>query len=91
MPPTPPPPCPLEEDPVLAARVERALRPYAGRLTPEALAEARRALALVLSTHPQTAALLDRIRQSGAPGSSGVVARRSAGGDEHDGGEKKVG
>jgi len=72
--PDPPPPA----DPVLEARIEHAVKPYVGRLTPEALAECRRVLALILTSHPRTAALLDRIRQPSVPDSSGVVVRQGS-------------
>jgi hypothetical protein len=60
---------------VLEARIQHALAPYVGRLTPEALAEARRLLTLTLITHPVLAPLVERLQQPVAPGgASGVVA-----------------
>jgi hypothetical protein len=61
---------PPEEDPVLEARIQHALAPYVDRLTPAALAEARRMLTLMLTTHPVLAPLMDRVRQGEA--STGV-------------------
>jgi hypothetical protein len=61
------------EDPVLEARIQHALLPYIHRLTPAALAEARRLLTVVLTTHPVAAPLMNRLRERRAPGSSGVV------------------
>jgi hypothetical protein len=81
----------VDDDPILEARIQHALRPYHGRLTPAALAEARRMLALILTTNPRTAALLERIRQSGAPGSSGVVASSGGAGAAAVTEAKKVG
>ncbi len=63
------------EDPALEARLQHALAPYAGRLTPKALAEARRLLTVTLTTHPVLAPLMDRVRDQGVPGASGVVAK----------------
>ena len=45
-------------DPVVEARIRHALAPYEGRLTPEALAEARRVLTVILTTHPVLAPLI---------------------------------
>lgn len=64
---TPPP-----EDPILEARIQHALKPHLGRLTPKALAEARRLLTLVLTTHPVAAPLMNRLRERSPPGRSGV-------------------
>lgn len=68
------------EDPVLEARIVHALAPYVGRLTPEALAEARVLLTVALTTHPVLAPLMDEVRQQAA-GSSGVVQKEDAGAD----------
>lgn len=62
------------EDPVLEARIQHALKPYAHMLTPEALAEARQAVTLVLTTHPVAVRLMNRLRERSVPGSSGVAA-----------------
>lgn len=72
------------EDPVLEARVERALAPYKDVLTPEALAEARLLLSVTLTTHPDIAPLMDRLRQGlakkgDAPETSGVVVKDDGG------------
>jgi hypothetical protein len=48
-------------------------------------------LVLIFTTNPRTAALLERVRQSGTPGSSGVVARRTAGAADDGLEEEKVG
>ena len=63
------------EDPILEARIQHALSPYIGRLTPKALAEARRLLNLVLTTHPVAAPLMNRLRERIPPGKSGVKRR----------------
>jgi hypothetical protein len=62
---------PAAEDPVLEARLQHALKRYRKRLTPEGLAEARRMLTLVLTTHPVAAPLLDKLRTRTAPDTSG--------------------
>ena len=69
---TDPPDAPQPEDPVLEARIQHALKPHIGRLTPKALAEARRLLTLVLTTHPVAAPLMNRLRERSPPGRSGV-------------------
>jgi hypothetical protein len=68
------------EDPVLEARIQHALKPHIGRLTPKAMAEARRLLILVLTTHPVAAPLMNRLRERSPPGRSGVSG--SPGNDE---------
>jgi hypothetical protein len=60
------------EDPVLEARIQHALKPHAHRLTPKGLAEARRLLTLVLTTHPVAAPLMNRLRERSPPGRSDV-------------------
>lgn len=72
------------EDPVLEARIERALAPYKDVLTPEALAEARLLLSVTLTTHPDVAPLMERLRQGAAkkgdaPETSGVVVKDEPG------------
>jgi hypothetical protein len=64
-------------DPIVETTIEDVLRPYVGRLTPEALEEARRSLSFVLHTHPHATRLLDQIREKLAKG-SGVVTTRTA-------------
>lgn len=66
------------EDPVLDERIEHAIAPYRGRLTPEALDEARRLLAVMLTTHPVLAPLLDQVREQAATKATGVVPRRGS-------------
>jgi len=61
---------------ILEARIQHALAPYVGRLTPEALAEARRLLTVTLTTHPVLAPLVERLQEPvAAGGASGVVAK----------------
>ena len=50
---------------------QHALEPYRRRLAGEALAEARRMLTLVFTTHPVAAPLLDSLRRRTAPDTSG--------------------
>jgi hypothetical protein len=67
------------DDPLLEARILHALAPYQDRLTPTALAEARRLLTVLLTTHPVLEPLMDRVRQGAAPKTSGVAAKDGAG------------
>lgn len=64
-----------KRDEVLEARIQHALAPYVGRLTPDALAEARRLLTVTLTTHPVLAPLVEQLREPIAAGASGVVAQ----------------
>jgi hypothetical protein len=76
----PPPPSKPAPDPVLEARIQHALAPYVGRLTPAALADARRMLEVVLTTHPTLAPAMDRLRQA--------TRDREAAGGEGGGGKR---
>ena len=69
------PPADFDPDPVLEAAIDRAVAPYVHMLTPEGLAESRRMLAVVLTTHPDAAPRLERLRAAAA---SGIVVRRDA-------------
>ena len=51
--------------------------PYVNRLTPKALAEARKLVTVVLTTHPVATRLMDRLREQSTQGSSGVRASRA--------------
>ena len=83
---------PEQEDPVLEARIQHALKPYLGRLTPEALTEARRALTLVLTTHPVAVRLMNRLRERNPQGASGVTTTPAeAAAIEQPGGEAQSG
>jgi hypothetical protein len=66
------------DDPVLEARIQHALAPYQDRLTPAALAEARRLLTVMLTTHPAMVPLMDRVRQGASPKKSGVATKGGA-------------
>jgi hypothetical protein len=68
-------------DPALEARIQHALAPYVGRLTDEALAEARLLLTVALTTHPVLAPLMDQVCEQAA-GSSGVVQKDEPGQDD---------
>jgi hypothetical protein len=59
---------------VLEARIQHALAPYVGRLTPDALAEARRLLTVTLTTHPVLAPLVEQLQGPAEAGASGGVA-----------------
>ncbi|MFO0758594.1 MAG: hypothetical protein U0359_19025 [Byssovorax sp.] len=63
------------EDPLLKARVDAAIAPYEGRLAPEALAECRRMLTVLLLTDPEAAPLMERIRSHFDTNRSGVLTR----------------
>jgi hypothetical protein len=60
----PPPAAKPAPDPVLEERIQHALAPYVGRLTPLALQEARRTLEVILTTHPTLAPAMERLRQA---------------------------
>jgi hypothetical protein len=64
------------DDALLQARIDRAVEPYEKRLSPAVLTECRRMLAVILTTHPDAAPLMERIRAELAKKGSGVVARR---------------
>jgi hypothetical protein len=64
----PPPASKPAPDPVLEARIQHALAPYVGRLTPAALEDARRMLEVVLTTHPTLAPAMERLRQTARDG-----------------------
>lgn len=66
------------DDPLLQVRIDHAIKPYEKHLSPEALAECRRMLAVLLTTHPIAAPLMDQIRAELAKRGSDVVARRPA-------------
>lgn len=51
------------EDPVLVKIVRKTLAPYAGRVSPDRLAEYRNLLILFLTTHPAMAKRYDQLRQ----------------------------
>jgi hypothetical protein len=71
-----------DPDPVLEARIQHALAPYRDRLTPAGLAEARRMLTVLLTTHPVLSPLMERVRQGtkAAPETSGVAPKDDAAG-----------
>lgn len=56
-----------DDDPHLAAEVERALAPYRAILLDEDIAAMKELLEHALTTHPVGAALLDRTRPRAAP------------------------
>jgi hypothetical protein len=53
---------PEDDDPVLAAEMERALRPYEGLVPPQMLLVLRDILRNALTEHPVGRTLLDRVR-----------------------------
>ncbi|AUX34377.1 MULTISPECIES: hypothetical protein [Sorangium] len=63
-------------DPILEARVARAVAPYADLLPAEDLEALRALTARFLATHPVAAPLVDRLRPRTPPASSGEVDRR---------------
>ena len=71
-----PSPEPDDIDPILEARVEHAVAPYAGLLPAEDLEALRAATRRFLKSHPSAAPLVDRLRRRKAPGASGETERR---------------
>ncbi|WP_437720596.1 hypothetical protein [Sorangium sp. So ce861] len=69
-------PEPDDGDPILEARVARAVAPYADLLPAEDLEALRALTARFLATHPVAAPLVDRLRPRTPPASSGEVDRR---------------
>lgn len=53
---------PLLDDPELSLAIEQALAPFEGMLPAATLAQMRREMAIQLSTHPHTAAMLRQLR-----------------------------
>lgn len=69
-------PEPDEADPVLEARVDHAVAPYAGLLPAEDLDALRDLTRRFLATHPVAAPLVDRLRPRATPDASGEADRR---------------
>jgi hypothetical protein len=58
-------------DPYVEAQIERALGRYAGKVSPEVLAQMRARLEEMLTTHSVAVGLLEQLRKSPVPVSSG--------------------
>jgi hypothetical protein len=69
-------PEPDDRDPILEARVEHAVEPYAGLLPDEDLEILRAMTRKFLAMHPVAARLMDRLRSRATPDASGETARR---------------
>jgi hypothetical protein len=69
-------PDPDDGDPILDARVARAVAPYAGLLPAEDLEALRALTRRFLATHPVAAPLVDRLRPRPTPTASGEAERR---------------
>lgn len=76
---SPPRPDPDDPDPLLEARVEHAVAPYAGLLPDEDLEALRDLTRCFLTTHPAASRLLDRLRPRAVPDASGESPKRDAG------------
>jgi hypothetical protein len=61
------------DDPELALAIEQALAPFEGALPAATLAHMRREMAVQLSSHPQTAAMLRQLRPDPVVQESGKV------------------
>ncbi|KYF65107.1 hypothetical protein [Sorangium cellulosum] len=69
-------PEPDDVDPILEARVDHAVAPYADLLPAQDLEALRALTARFLATHPVAAPPVDRLRPRTPPTSSGEVERR---------------
>jgi hypothetical protein len=58
-------------DPYVEAQIERALGRYKGKMSPEMLAAMRERLEEMLTTHPVAVGLLEQLRKTPVPASSG--------------------
>jgi hypothetical protein len=70
-------------DPLVEAKIQRALKPYLGVAPPSLLQTMRETLEDALTTHPVAVGLLDRARKRPEPDRSGDVPK----GGGHDGGD----
>jgi hypothetical protein len=68
-----------EPDPLVEAFVQQVMAPYAACLPPEAAAELREVLEVVLETHPGVAPVVDRLRRLRPPARSGARPKRGGG------------
>ncbi|XXT16366.1 hypothetical protein WME94_39655 [Sorangium sp. So ce429] len=68
----------LPDDPIVLAHVERALAPYRGLLPPEAREACEEVLVMVLTTHPEVAPMVNRLRRAAAVQRSGTRPRDAA-------------
>jgi hypothetical protein len=59
-------------DPYVEAQIERMLGPYRGKTSPKMLATMRARLEEMLTTHPVAVGLLEQLRKSPVPASSGA-------------------
>lgn len=66
------------DDPIVVAQVERALAPYRGLLPPEAREACEEVLVMVLTTHPEVAPMVNRLRRAVAVQRSGPRPREAA-------------
>ena len=69
----------LLDDPELALAIEQALAPFVGVLPAATVAHMRREMAVQLSTHPQTAAMLRHLRPDPVVHESGKMVSEAAG------------
>jgi hypothetical protein len=66
------------DDPIVVAHVERALAPYRDILPPEAREACEEVLVMVLTTHPEVAPMVNRLRRAAAVQRSGTRPREAA-------------
>lgn len=66
----------LDDDPLIAGFVERAVAPYRGLLPPDELVELEELLGDILATHPAVAPAVDRLRKQNPPSQSGARLKR---------------
>lgn len=66
------------DDPIVVAHVERALAPYRDLLPQEDLAACEEVLVMMLTTHPEIAPMVDRLRRAPVVQRSGTRPRDAA-------------
>ena len=66
------------DDPTIRRHVDRAVAPYAGRLTPEELEQLRNFLATQLAAHPTLSRKVARVRERAPADHSGTVDKEGA-------------
>jgi hypothetical protein len=66
------------DDPIVLAHIERALAPYRDLLPEEAREACEEVLVMVLTTHPEVAPMVNRLRRAAAVQRSGTRPRESA-------------
>ena len=67
-----------DDDPIVEQIIEASIAPIRHRVTPELLADMREVLVLFLTSHPEAARVVDRLRPRAVRISSGQVVRETS-------------